>query len=261
LRIKKIKVAAVALGLSHALLLGCGGGGDGGSGDSNPSQSGPSAEGVYGGTLTGSTSSEFQALVFPNGDFWSLYGYDAGSIFYVDGFVQGSGASNNGTFTASNLRDFGFAPAIQARMTASYNTVAKTINGTSTYDGQMVQFSGGPIPGSLYRFDTPATLGTVAGHWDTVSTTGSMVSINISAGGTMTLSDNGCTGSGSITPHASGKNAFSVVMTFGGAPCVIPNQTVTGIAVAYPLSTGQTQVIAAATNSARTLGIAVFGIR
>ena len=41
----------------------------------------------------------------------------------------------------------------------------------------------------------------------------------------------------------------------------MPNQTATGIAVAYPLSTGQIQVIAAATNSARTVGIAVFGVR
>jgi len=41
----------------------------------------------------------------------------------------------------------------------------------------------------------------------------------------------------------------------------MPNQTATGIAVAYPLSTGQTQMIAAVTNPSRTVGIAAFGIR
>jgi hypothetical protein len=261
LRIRTIDAAVFALCVSQALLLGCGNGGDSEGAGSDSAKVGGSAQGVYGGTLTGSDSSDFQALVLPNGDFWSLYGYDAGSIFYIDGFVQGSGVSNNGTFGATNLRDFGFVPALNATMTASYDTIAKTINGTSTHDGQTIRFSGGPIPGSLYHFDTPALLGTVVGHWDTVSTEGRMVSINITASGALSLSDGGCTGSGSIKPNASGKNVFDVIVTFGAVPCAMPNQATTGIVVAYPLSTGQTQVIAAVKNSARTIGIAAFGIR
>ena len=241
------------------MLLGCGGGGDGG--DSSPPQSGALPLGAYGGTLTGSTSSQFQALALPGGEFWSLYGYDAGSIFYVEGFVQGSGSSNNHTFTTRDLRDFGFAPALQATMTASYDIAARTISGTSNYDGQTVRFSGGPIPGSLYHYDDIASLSTVVGHWDAMSTEGGMVSINIQANGALTLSDNGCTGSGTIRTQNNGGNVFIVSVTFGGLPCAMPNQTATGIAIAYPLSTGQTQMIAAATNSARTVGIAVFGIR
>jgi hypothetical protein len=35
----------------------------------------------------------------------------------------------------------------------------------------------------------------------------------------------------------------------------------TGIAIVYALATGQTQLIAAVTDSSRTVGIAIFGIR
>ena len=68
-------------------------------------------------------------------------------------------------------------------------------------------------------------------------------------------------GSGAIWPYDGANNVFNLTVTFRGPPCAMPNQTVTGIAVAYPLSTGQTQIIAAATNFSRTVGIAVFGIR
>jgi len=259
LRFKTINTATLALCFSHVLLLGCGGGGEGG--DLNPPQSGPLPLGAYGGTLTGSTSDDFLALALPGGEFWSIYGYDTGSVFYVDGFVQGKGTSNRSTFTTHDARDFGFAPALHLGMTATYDIAARTIKGSSTYDGQMIRFSGGPITGSLYRYEDSASLTTVAGHWDAMSTEGGMVSINITTAGALALSDNGCTGSGTIRNQNGGGNVFIVSVTFGGFPCAMPNQTATGIAVAYPLSTGQTQMIAAATNSARTVGIVVFGIR
>jgi hypothetical protein len=261
LRIKTINAATLALCFSHAFLLGCGGGGDSDGGGSAPPATISDVSGAYGGTLIGSTSGDFQALVLPTGEFWSLYGNDTGSIFYIDGFVQGSGNLSSGRFTTSDARDFGFAPAMRATMTATFDTIARTIDGKSTYDGAIVRFSGGPIPGSLYNYNTPALLSVTAGHWDTMSTEGRSVSINISGSGTLTLNDGGCLGSGTLRPDASGKNVFSLTVTFGGSPCAMPNQTATGIALAYPLPTGQTQVIAAVTNSSRTVGIAVFGIR
>jgi len=259
LRIKSFNTATLVLCFSHALLLGCGGGGEGE--DLNPPQSGNLPLGAYAGTLTGSTSDDFLALALPGGEFWSIYGYDTGSVFYVDGFVQGSGTSNRSTFTTHDSRDFGFVPALHLGMIASYDIAARTINGTSTYDGQTIRFSGGPISGSLYRYEDSALLTTVSGHWDAMSTEGRMVSVNITNSGTLTLSDGGCTGSGTIRNQNNGGNVFIINVTFGGFPCAMPNQTATGIAVAYPLSTGQTQMIAAVTNSARTVGIAVFGIR
>ena len=114
------KRKAVGTLLTFTFLAGCGGGG----GDSQSPKPGPSAEGVYGGTLTGSTSTAFQLLVLENGDLWSLYGTQTPTQFSVSGFVQGSGTSNNGSFTSSNARDFGVTPAVTGTTTATYDATA-----------------------------------------------------------------------------------------------------------------------------------------
>jgi hypothetical protein len=241
---------------SAIALAACGGGG----GDAG--SSGPSAEGVYGGTLTGSTSSAFQLLVLENGEFWAMYGIRTSNAFGVAGFLQGSGVSNNGSFTSSNTKDFGFVPAVSGTTNASYNATAKTISGTVTSAAGTVGFSGGPIAGSLYNYDTGALLTTVSGTWSTTSLTGETVSINIASTGTFTAATSlGCGFSGTVTPRSSGKNVFNVALTFGAAPCALPGQVASGIAVAYPLATGQTQLLVAVTDSSRTVGTAVFGVR
>jgi hypothetical protein len=251
------------------LLTGCGGGGvsddgfgSGGSGSTQtPPPPPPTAEGVYGGTLVGSSGNAFEALILENGDFWSIYGQDSGSIFSVYGFVQGKGTSANGTsFTASDVKDFGYVPPLSGTLTATYNSTAKTINGTVVSGNGSVTFSGGPIAGSLYNYNSAANLSAIAGQWAVASSLGGTISVNVTANGAVTTIQGGCTSSGSITARSSGKNVFNVTLTNGSA-CVAPNQTLTGIAIVYPLGTGQTQLIAAVTDSSRTTGIAIFGIR
>src|SRR4051812_40897698 len=156
-------------------LAACGGGGGGG--DSPPAVSAATAEGVYGGTLTGSSSSAFQLLILENGDFWALYGTQTATAFGVAGFVQGSGTSNNGTYVSSNTKDFGFNPAVAGVTNATYNATNKTISGTVANPGGTVTFSGGPIAGSLYNYNAPASLSTVAGAWSTTALTGETVAI------------------------------------------------------------------------------------
>ena len=239
-------------------LTACGGGG----GSDATATAGPSAEGVYGGTLTGSPSNAFNLLVLEDGQYWSMYGTQGATVFGVAGFVQGTGTSNNGNFTSSNGKDFGVFPAISGTVSATYNASTKTISGTTTSTSGTSTFSGGPIAGSLYNYDAAATLSTVAGSWTTTSLTGETVTISIAAGGAFTaISSGGCRFSGTVTPRASGKNVFNTSLTFGLAPCALPNQTATGIAVAYPLTTGRTQLIVAVTDSARTVGAAVVGTR
>ncbi|AMN47953.1 hypothetical protein ACG33_12766 [Steroidobacter denitrificans] len=264
---KRSTATALVAILLPAFISACGGGGGGGNQVSaTPSPPPPpppaaAAEGVFGGELIGSTSSEFQVLILENGDVWSLYGQDNGSIFYVDGFVQGNGTWSGESFTSNNVKDFGFYPAISGTLASTYSGATKTISGTVTNSLGSVQFSGSPIPDSLYDYDTAASLGAIAGHWDTLGTSGGSISVDITASGVLTVSEGGCSGSGSIAPRPSGKNVFNVTLTFGLAPCVLPNQTVTGVAIVYPLTTGQDQLIGAMTDSARTVGIAVFGIR
>jgi len=259
MRFRTTHAATLTLCFTNALLLGCGGGGEEAA-VTAPVVTYPSAEGVYIGNIARGASSEFQALVLPNGDMWSFYGYDDGSVFYVDGFAQGNGSSNNGLFTAT-LKDFGYLPAIPGTMSAAYNTADKTISGTSTYMGRTFAFGGGAAPESFYQYDISAVLSEVVGQWNTMSTEGGLVTVDISATGVLTLSEAGCTGTGTITPNASGKNVFDISVTFGPAPCFIPNATATGIAMSYPLATGQRQVIIAVTNPTRTAGIATYGIR
>jgi hypothetical protein len=260
-RVGKAVRGLALIGLATAL-AGCGGGGGGGGGDSGiPGGSGPSAEGVYGGTLTGSTSSAFQMLVLENGEYWALYGTSTPSTFFVAGFVQGSGTSNNGTFTSSNAKDFGFAPAVSGSVSATY-TATPTITGTVSSNQGNVGFSGGAIAGSLYDYDAAARLSTVAGSWTLTELTGEGVAMTIAANGSFTaVSTEGCNFSGTVAPRASGKNVFNVSLTFGAAPCSLPGTAASGIAVAYPLANGQTQLLVAVTEGTRTYGTAAFGTR
>lgn len=246
--------------VSAIALSGCGGGGGGG--DSGTPSASPSAEGVYGGTLSGSTSSAFQLLVLENGDFWSMYGTKSPTVFGVDGFVQGSGISSNGSFTSANAKDFGFSPAVAVSTSATYSAAAKTISGSLSANAGTVTFSGGPIAGSLYDYNIAASLNTVAGSWTTTSPTGETVALSITSTGTFTATSSlGCKFNGTVAPRASGKNVFTVSLTFGGAPCALAGQTATGIAVAYPLSSGLTQLLVSVVDSTRTYGTTAFGTR
>lgn len=250
----EIKNVATTVAVS-ILLAACGGGG------SSDTPAG-SAEGVYGGALTGSTSSAFQMLVLENDEVWTMYGTKTATDFLVAGFLQGQGLSNNGTYTSSNLRDFGFNPALSGTATATYNSSSKTISGTATFPRAAVGFSGGPISGSLYNYNTAATVSTVAGSWALTSLSGEGITLNVASGGTYTASSSGgCSFTGTLVPRASGKNVFNVSFSFGASPCALPNQAASGIAVAYPLANGRTQLIVAGANAARTIGTAAFGTR
>ena len=66
---------------------------------------------------------------------------------------------------------------------------------------------------------------------------------------------------GTVKPRASGRNVFDVTLTFGGAPCVLANQTATGSAISYLLSNGSRQIVIAGTNAARDAGTALGGVR
>ena len=250
---------AVALAFTAALAA-CGGGG---SDEAATTGSGATAEGVYGGTLTGSSSNAFQLLVLESGEFWALYGIPSANTFGVTGFLQGTGTSSNGTFTAASTQDFGSIPAVSGTTSASYNASAKTIAGTVRFASGSVGFSGGPIAGSLYNYDSAASLSTVAGTWVTTGLTGESVTLSIAAStGAFTASSSlGCNFAGTVLPRPSGKNVFNVSLTFGAAPCALPGQVASGIAVAYPVGTGQTQLLVAVTNAARTAGAAIVGVR
>jgi len=87
------------------------------------------------------------------------------------------------------------------------------------------------------------------------------MSVSIQANGAFTANMSGCAITGNFVARPSGKNVFNMTLTFGAAPCTLPGAGASGVAVAYPLANGKTQLIVAGVNGARSMGTAAFGTR
>lgn len=249
--------AAVCAAASMLTMAGCGGGGA----TQGAASQGASPEGIYGGTITGAAASAFQTLILDDGELWALYGTQAASAFQVRGFIQGEGDWSQGSYSVNEARDFGVVPPKGGRLTARFDPAARTISGEIT-DGQgTAAFNGGPIPGSLYRYDTAARLSTVEGSWRLTDLGGQTIVLGVGNDGRFSATSSGCVFSGTLTPRPSGRNVFDVSLTFGPAPCQLAGQPAKGIAVVAPLAGGQSQLIVAATDLARSIGTAAFGTR
>lgn len=242
---------------------GAGSGNTGGGDDSTSQQPGATAEGVYAGTLTGSSYHHFKTLVLENDEYWTLYGEEVNSFFSVFGFVQGSGQSHEGSYTVSDLRDYALSSTDSGSAVASYDAAARTFEGSYLVDGgTAIQFTGGPITDVAYDYDQTASMSTMIGQWLATNTKGEYVTFDVAADGTVSMSQNGCVASGTLQPRASGKNIFDVTVTFGAAPCELPNETATGVALTYPITdSNQIQLMTAMVTQSRAHGFALFANR
>jgi len=239
-----------------AILTGCGGGGD------SPAAAATTAEGPYSGTVTNSTTaSAFSAVVLEDGQVWTIYGNTVGGVLLASGLIQGQGASSNGTFTSSTIKDFGASPALAGTLNATYVQGA-SLAGSITEGGGSIGFSGTAIPATTFNYNTPALLSNVVGAWTLSSTSGATISLTVSANGAFAgTATGGCALSGTLTPRPSGKNIFNVQMTMGPAPCSLPGWTGGGIAIYSTLANGGHQLIVGSVDSSRTYGSASFGTR
>jgi hypothetical protein len=157
---------------------------------------------------------------------------------------------------------YGFTPSRAGTISATYDANAKTISGSVASTAGNVGFTGGPIAGSLYNYSAGASLSTIAGAWSLTELTGESLAVNVASNGSFTAaSSGGCSFSGTMAPRASGKNVFNVSFTFGAAPCALAGQSATGMAVAYPITGGRTQLLVAAVEGTRQYGAAAFGTR
>jgi hypothetical protein len=246
--------------LATIQIAGCGGGGGGGA----TADPGPVPEGAYSGAITGSsTSSAFQMLILDNSEYWAMYGNTSGGRFGVRGFLHGAGTFNNGSFTSSNMRDYGVSPALPGTVNATYR-LGTSIQGTVAAAGQSqsVSFAGSPIAATTYNYSTPASISLIQGAWTLTALNGTSVSLTVAASGSFSGSSQGCSFTGSLKPRASGKNVFDMSITFGLAPCALPGQSGAGIGVTNVIAGTQTrQLIIAGVNAAKTEGTALFGTR
>jgi hypothetical protein len=249
-------VATIAISIAAGLLAACGGGGDSGS-----APFGPKAEGAYAGTLSGVTSRALQLLVLENDEYWALYGTSSGNRFLVAGFLQGTGTSDNGSFSSTNTRDFGTVPPGSASVSATY-VAGTSIQGTVSGGASSVTLSATAIPASTFDYNAAASVSSIAGDWNLTDLDGAPTSLAIAANGAFTGHSGGCAFSGTLVPRPSGKNVYNLSLTFGAAPCALPNQTATGMAVSHLLAGTMTrQLIVAGVNGNRSAGTALFGIR
>ena len=177
----------------------------------------------------------------------------------IGGIVQGSGTSNNGSFSSTNARDFNLEGlgVLNATVSASYNA-RQSLNGLVSYaSGGATTFT------STFNaaYDTTPSLAAVAGTF-----TGQVAFSQGVENATVTISPNGmlsgtgasgCTVSGNVATRTRG-NVYNLILAFGGAPCFFANQTMNG--VAYYDSVAK-RVYGATPTSTRTDGILFVGVK
>jgi len=267
----RLAVPALSL-LMATMLAACGGGGDD---NGTPTAAAPvtttppvvttpapvlaSAQDTYLGTL--SDGREHQTIVLENDQFYTMYGRTVSGGFSVEGFLQGSGKSNNGSFSATDVVDSTTTTLrTGATLTATY-APGVNLNGSLVEAGSTVSFTSAPISSAVFNYNAAPSLATLAGAWSLTSLRGTSNVFTVAATGAFTATSGACTFSGTFVPRASGKNIFDVSMTFGAAPCTLPAQTIKGIAVTYVLTNGKRQLIIAGLDTGRTNSAAFFGVR
>jgi len=247
---------AIALPLA-LMVVGCGGDDDDSS-SPPPPPSTDSAEGLWIGST--STGRDIAGLLFNDGSYYVLYSGEFNPAI-IAGVVQGSGTSNNGSFTSTNAVDFNLegGEVFPATISASY--IAKqSFNGTLTYPSlgnTVVTFTSAYDP----AYEITPSLSTLNGTY-----TGQVALSQGIENATMTINpagdvsgagQSGCTFTGAATPRTDG-NAFNISITFGGDPCFFANQTFSGIAYYDDADKG---LVAAAPNASRTDGVLFVGVK
>lgn len=256
----KKQVSLWAITSMVGFLAACGGGGGGGD-DDNGDAIASSLAGGYSAAANNGTSGN--AIVLEDGSVWNIGGVEAGGVLLVSSMTQGTIGLSGTNVTSSNLREYDFESASPLAVNFS-GTVASSgvISGSLTASGfNPVSVTLTPTPSTDFNYDTPASLSAIAGTWTGFFSTGDTGSIAISSGGVVSsVTDFGCSIGGSVTPRPSGKNVYNVSLTFGPAPCALPNGSAAGIAVIVG-SGAQTQLTVGATTADRSLGAAFFGSR
>lgn len=230
-----------------------------GCGSSNSSSSAPppppaaTAEGIWVGANSG--GSALVGAVLENGQYWLLSHADQ----VINGIVQGSGTSLNGSFTSTNGIELRIGvPNTPVNISASYRE-RESLNGTITPQ------SGGTVATFTAAYDTSyetaATLAAISGDWSGKQPAGETFALNISsAGGLVGTSSLGCLFTGTVAPRSADNNVFNLTITFGGGVCRPGTQTMTGIALIQ--GSGASAVLfAAVLNADRSNAVGFYSTR
>lgn len=231
------------------LLIGCSKSSSGNNGGSGSTAG--DAQGVYSGTT--SSGYAFDVIVLPNDKFYGIYGTISGNAFLIYGLIVGQGASGSSTYTAS-VDDFFYTGTVTPGSISGSYVAGTSVNGTLTEGTANITFTGAALPSSDFNYSAAASLSAITGTWTGDLLDGAPATVTINANGSVSGSSQGCSFSGTVAADSSNKNFFDVSLTFGGSPCVLPNQTATGIGVEYLLSNGVTHQLLAGVTVGTTAG-------
>jgi len=244
----------------------CGGGGYGGSGGGGSSYTPPpvqpaTSEGVYVGTASNGTFIE--SLVLENGQTYAMYGTQSGTAFFVTGVIEGTGVTSGTSFSIANLKDFSSGGAVVSGSLVATVNPGVSLTGTLVEPSGQITFPGLAPAGSSYVYASAPNLSLITGAWSgNLLSGGEAVNFTIGATGSiMGLSASNCSFTGNLVPRASGKNVFDFNITYGAAPCALPNQTATGSVISYLLSNSQRQIILAGADATATHAAVIFAVR
>jgi hypothetical protein len=211
-----ITILGIALALSAT---GCGG-------EQTPMATTGTAEGLWSGTTN--TNRTLTTAVLDDGTYYFFYSVVANPN-QIAGVIQGTGTSNNGSFTSPNTKDFGIGVTVlDATLSATY-AARQFLNGSITYTA-----AGTLTFTSSYNtaYDTQQTVASLAGTYTgQAGSSGGVQTANVTvaADGTFTGTEqSGCTFTGSATLRTRGA-VFDQSITFGGAPCFFAGSTLQGI--------------------------------
>ncbi|HEY4653775.1 MAG TPA: hypothetical protein VIH22_04650 [Cyclobacteriaceae bacterium] len=252
-------VAILVSVLSLTLLNGCGGGGN-----SSPAASNTIPQRLYLGSSTYSPFSLADVLILENGSYYALYGQQFNAGLIVAGFFEGTGSGSNGVFSSTNPAEhISLYAYSNGSFGGSYVPETSVDIDVQGFWGTGT-FSTVKPANTTYNYASAANINDVAGSWSLSTIDGAGANMIISTNGTFTATatSNGCSYSGTISPRPSGKNVFDITLTYGAAPCALPNLSISGIAVSYMLSDGiRREFIMSGTDSSRANGYAASGWR
>lgn len=221
---KSLLVAAMIA----SALSACGGGG----GDDGGPPAALTLQGVWDTTLAPG-GDEGGVVVLEDGSFWAFSGDPQSSS--IDTLYQGTVSVTGNALSSSNLRAYALDTGAFVDVTNVSGTLAaNSFSLNATASGAVTAVAGTRSPADAsYNFDTPAQLADIQGSWTGAFSTGDSGTVTVQANGSFSSTTSaGCSFTGSATPRASGKNVFNVTLTFGPAPCLLPNTSGSGVALA-----------------------------
>ncbi|NUZ07617.1 hypothetical protein [Piscinibacter koreensis] len=159
------------------------------------------------------------------GETWGIYGQNG----LAHGAIHGNVSASRSVFSGAGTDYYLYGGAI----------LPINVSGTYTPAGSMSGDIGGVNPGTFKAdFDSnylrPASVSDVAGSWIfRAASAGGITNtpVTISSTGQVSSNQAGCTQTGTVRPHRSGKNVFDVSLSYSGPNCLFDQRTLAGVGV------------------------------